>query len=463
MQQSTTITLYLLSAWLWAIGVRAAAPRQLNTKGHAPANYCDACGLTFSRPLEWEQHLQGRRHAQMLERYTTPENLLKEFEATAPHWAGSSLADPDVREAATRNISKHWNFDELTSLGLKMRATCLHPSTMMSKLSHWQKARIWRYLRDAMGVGYYTEVAAVMAAVDADRGGSSSDDEEESDGEQEEAPLKELRFINGKNRLVNASPKTGSHRDQFSKMDRGGFIRVKELFESFESYKQVANFIVAAEKTQKIDRIVELACGHGLVGVLLAYRFPEKKVLLVDRQRRGILDVFLRSFEAKGHESPSLGNYPAFQSRVLPNIEFVEGDVEVANSPDKIPPNSLVVAIHGCNEVNKLAIEMALSRQSAWVVMPCCIRKELYLEVCSVLLESDDARHAVMVGALASTYGAQYMGEIDSRITNRGIVVGGGVGVGGAGSAGQEADASTSSTPGVPKKFRGSLPKLTLS
>ena len=93
--------------------------------------------------------------------------------------------------------------------------------------------------------------------------------------------------------------------------------------------------------------------------------------------------------------------------------------------------------------------------------MPCCIRKELYLEVCSVLLESDDARHAVMVGALASTYSAQYMGEIDSRITNRGIVVGGGVGR--AGSAGQGADSSTSSAPGVPKKFRGSFPKLTLS
>ena len=61
----------------------------------------------------------------------------------------------------------------------------------------------------------------------------------------------------------------------------GGHLRVKEIFESFEVYKEIANFIVATQKTlqglnpssnttaenvtfPKVEKIVELACGHGL-------------------------------------------------------------------------------------------------------------------------------------------------------------------------------------------------------
>ena len=56
-------------------------------------------------------------------------------------------------------------------------------------------------------------------------------------------------------------------------------LRVKELFETIESFrlieKQIAGVNAAAKKSgsKRIDTIYDLACGHGLLGVLLAYRF----------------------------------------------------------------------------------------------------------------------------------------------------------------------------------------------
>jgi hypothetical protein len=47
---------------------------------------------------------------------------------------------------------------------------------------------------------------------------------------------------------------------------------------------------------------------------------------------------------------------------VLPNIEFLECDMRLA-----VPnvPRSVVVAVHGCGEVNEMAIEMALQNKAA--------------------------------------------------------------------------------------------------
>jgi len=438
-----------------------AVPKVKRVKNHAPAKYCDACGLTFTKPLEWERHITGRRHKLELERYATPEALYLEFLQSAPNWA--PLPDPLINAEVMQNVSRRWDYDELSTLGLRMRATCLHPSAMMDDLKPFQKARVWRYVRDAMGVGCYSEMAAIIAAVDADRGTGTALLDEAIAGPVE--PEKEWRMINGRNRFVAKQPATaGQYRDQKTNLLKDqGFVRIKELFESFEAYKQAANFIVAADKQATVERVVELGAGHGLVGLLLAYRFPEKEFVLYDRQRRGIFDVFLRAFEGKGHVSPAVGKFAQGSEgrRVLPNIRFVEGDVEEAAV--SVNANALVLCIHGCNEVNQIAIEMALKNQCVWLVMPCCIRKQMYL-ACDVLLENDDARHSVMCGALAHNYGAQYMSEIDRRITNRGIVIGGGVGGGQlTQEAVPEAEAEAVPSSGVPIKFRGNLPRLALS
>ena len=95
-------------------------------------------------------------------------------------------------------MEKIWNENELSTLGLKYRMNSLHPSPVIKNLSPYQRARVWRYIRDAMGFSFYTEVANVIANVDC---------------------------------------------------NVDGHLRVKEIFESFEVYKVLANFIVAAQRT----------------------------------------------------------------------------------------------------------------------------------------------------------------------------------------------------------------------
>jgi hypothetical protein len=125
---------------------------------------------------------------------------------------------------------------------------------------------------------------------------------------------------------------------------------------------------------------------------------------------------------------------------VMENIVFHEEDLK--NARDLVD-NSIVVCLHGCNDINRIAIEMALSSNkqsdsssrtssssiSGWVVMPCCIQKDMYLHSsCHVDLSDDNARYHLLCGALAMNYGAQLIGSIDARITNRNILIAGGIG-----------------------------------
>ena len=86
--------------------------------------------------------------------------------------------------------------------------------------------------------------------------------------------------------------------------------------------------------------------------------------------------------------------------------------------------NSIVVCLHGCNEVNEIAVEMALeSENAAWVTMPCCIRKAQYLR--NVNFDDDNKRYHVLCGAFAAANNAELVSTIDSRITNKNIIIAG--------------------------------------
>lgn len=174
-------------------------------------------------------------------------------------------------------------------------------------------------------------------------------------------------------------------------------------------------------KVDPIDRVVEIACGHGLVSLLLAYRFPDIQFCLYDLEKRLSFDLFVKNFELHGQKFKQ-------NTEVLPNIEFHEVDMRAAAGV--ITNSSVVVAIHGCNDVNQVSIEMAQAKNAAWIVMPCCIQKELYLgNQCLFQLEDDhrDVRHSVLCGIIAQRFGAQSVTEIDRRITNRSIIVSGGI------------------------------------
>ena len=199
-----------------------------------------AGNLSFKRVLDYEKHINSKRHADNVLRTSPPEVIWNDFEAGAKHWSiGCTAAD----------VMKRWDYDELSSLGLKYRKTCLHPTPVIGSLQPFQRARIWRYLRDVLGLSYYTEIATVMAQADS---------------------------------------------------DEQGHLRVKEVFESFEAFKIISSFVIATRKSatsQPLKSIVELACGHGLVGVLLAYRFPDLEVHLFDIHKRPTYEAFIRAFE----------------------------------------------------------------------------------------------------------------------------------------------------------------------
>ena len=107
----------------------------------------------------------------------------------------------------------------------------------------------------------------------------------------------------------------------------------------------------------------------------------------------------------------------------LSNLRFVQGDFASLAAGDAESP-SLVLCVHGCNEVNRDAIEFAKRGAAAWLVLPCCLRVALYMDG-SVKLP-DDTRYALLCGAMAGEYDAELVESIDRRISPRAIVIGGG-------------------------------------
>jgi len=90
---------------------------------------------------------------------------------------------------------------------------------------------------------------------------------------------------------------------------------------------------------------------------------------------------------------------------------------------------ALVLAIHGCNEVNRQAIEMARRADAAWLVLPCCLQVSEYVDARVKL--PDQVRYALLCGAMAEQFEAQLVESIDCRISKRAIVISGGGGGGG--------------------------------
>ena len=322
---------------------------------------CEVCGLDFKKQLEYERHLAGRRHAENLVTFVPAESIWNEFQLC--HWS---------RDCSPNDVAAMWRDEELSSLDLKYRVNCLHPSPTVGKLKPVQRARIWRYIRDCMGP-YYTELGNILAAVD---------------------------------------------------LDDQGHLRVKELFENIEAFKSISRFILATNRTRNslqlepLQNVVELAGGHGLLSVLLAYRFPQLNIACYDLLKRPTFGAFLRAFETHGIPRPG-------KEHVLPNIQFHEKDIQL--SVGEINKHTIVVCLHGCGEINEISINLAIEKQAGWIVMPCCIKKGQYLhENCNVLLD-DDTRYQMLCGALANQFDAQVLVSIDRRITNRPILIAGGI------------------------------------
>jgi hypothetical protein len=197
-------------------------------------------------------------------------------------------------------------------------------------------------------------------------------------------------------------------------------LRVKELFETVETFVEMESVISrlqsraakqkakeGAEREDGCEHLYDLACGHGLLGILFAVRFKTATVHCVDLVERPSFAHYRDAFSECGAN--------------LSNITFVEGDM--ANT--EVRPRSFVTCIHACNEANVIAMTKARAANAGFAAMPCCIRDGLY-SVASARRVDDDTRYAIMIGAMANEYRAHAVRAIDRRITNRHLLLFGG-------------------------------------
>jgi hypothetical protein len=181
------------------------------------------------------------------------------------------------------------------------------------------------------------------------------------------------------------------------------YLRVKETFETLEAYRRIGQDVYECWRDGFADTIYDLCAGHGLLGLLMAYRFPKLSVECIDAERR-----------------PAFGHYMDVAADVgieLDNIRYVESDLTDA----EIVPHSYVICVHACNELTQIALEKADEADACYGVMPCCIRDGIYFER---IKHADDAtRYAAAVGFIGGLYGATKLTAIDERITNRNLII----------------------------------------
>lgn len=127
-------------------------------------------------------------------------------------------------------------------------------------------------------------------------------------------------------------------------------IPIKEVLECFE-------FVARIRKDLRSEHLVDLCCGHGLVGMLFAVFEPMvTSVALIDMK-----------------EPPSLRE---LLSCLLPIAPWIEEKIvfqrsRLDNLAD-IPVGTSVVSAHACGLLTDQCIKMAIERKGNVAVLPCC-------------------------------------------------------------------------------------------
>lgn len=191
-------------------------------------------------------------------------------------------------------------------------------------------------------------------------------------------------------------------------------LRVKELFESVESARVIVQHLTDLRaRGSDVKHVFDLACGHGLVGLLVACRFSDLQVVAVDLEERPVWSQYLSAWRVAGKVAASC-------SEPLQNVRFARGDLgSVA-----LGPASLAISVHACNEANLEVLERCRAAGASYAVVPCCIPERLYMDGnLRIAHLEDEARYAVMVGVVAAQYEAGRVTCIDRRITNRNMVI----------------------------------------
>ncbi len=128
-----------------------------------------------------------------------------------------------------------------------------------------------------------------------------------------------------------------------------GCLPRKELYEAWEVARRV-------RRRFRGGRVVDLACGHGLLAHLL---------LLLDDGSPGALAVDRRIPASAATLAASLTQiWPRLDGRV----RFVESEIEAV----PLYAGDLVVSVHACGGLTDLVLERAAAARARVAVLPCC-------------------------------------------------------------------------------------------
>jgi hypothetical protein len=129
-------------------------------------------------------------------------------------------------------------------------------------------------------------------------------------------------------------------------------INLKELLESFEFHDRVRRRI-------RRPRMADLACGHGLTGILFALlERTVEHVVLVDTAKP-------KSFERLVDVAESVGPH------VRAKLRYLEEPLEEA----ELPADASLLAVHACGLRTDRCLDRAIEASRPIAAMPCCYRR----------------------------------------------------------------------------------------
>lgn len=133
-------------------------------------------------------------------------------------------------------------------------------------------------------------------------------------------------------------------------------LPIKEILECCEFFEHI-------RKDVRAERVVDLCCGHGLLGILFAlFERDVQQVLLTDER-----------------EPLSLGAVLACATQVGP---WIAGKVSFERAKIKsvhhaLAPGAAIVSAHACGGLTDRCIDLAIGLGSNLAVMPCCYPQRL--------------------------------------------------------------------------------------
>ena len=226
---------------------------------------CELCSAAFGKLKNYDQHLQGKQHRTNA---AAVEDIWERFMACSGLWlsaeaesaAGMEGSDEhggrtysaENQTLAQMDVVKAWNPGELEDFPMRASGEgCMSPATRFQDLSLYMKARLLKYVSELMP--YYPELPNIVARM--------------AVSSPQHLRVKELFEV------VTADLTIRRSRCRCRSLTHFLAPPLPPLQQSFEAFKLLENFVVAAKKHRQIDHILDVACGHGLVGMLLAYRF----------------------------------------------------------------------------------------------------------------------------------------------------------------------------------------------